>query len=38
MGNLNCNQVYSTFERVGGANEEGGVMGGGGIYKSNPLE
>ncbi|MBU0551801.1 pilin [Myxococcota bacterium] len=38
MGNLNCNQVYSTFERVGGADPEGNVMGGGGIYKVRPLE
>lgn len=38
MGNLNCNQSYSTFERVGGVNEAGQVMGGAGIFSVRPLE
>ena len=41
VGDLNCNGVYSTFERVGrGVVEEGRlvVVGGGGIYVENELE
>ena len=38
MGNLNCNQAFSTFERVGGVTAEGEVVGGGGIYSIRELE
>lgn len=37
-GNLNCNQAWSTFERVGGVSPEGDVMGGAGIFSVRPLE
>jgi len=35
---LNCNLVFSTFERVGGVDPENNVVGGAGIFKLNPLE
>ncbi|MEE2787319.1 MAG: prepilin-type N-terminal cleavage/methylation domain-containing protein [Myxococcota bacterium] len=38
MGNLNCNNAYSTFERVGGVTKTGQVMGGAGIFSVRPLE
>ena len=38
MGNLNCNDTYSTFERVGGVSSDGDVVGSAGIYSINPLE
>lgn len=38
MGNLNCNDVYSTFERVGGVSDENEVIGGAAVYRINPLE
>ena len=38
MGNLNCNNAFSTFERVGGVTAEGQVIGGAGIYMVRPLE
>jgi type IV pilus assembly protein PilA len=39
QGNLNCNQVYSTFERVGGTPDGNGVVvGGSGVYSVNPVE
>lgn len=38
MGNLNCNQAWSTFERVGGVTEDGRVMGGAGIFSIRELE
>ena len=38
-GNLNCNQAYSTFERVGGVNPAtNAVIGGSGIFTFQPLE
>jgi type IV pilus assembly protein PilA len=37
-GNLNCNDAWSTFERVGGVAEDGGVMGGSGVFSVRPLE
>lgn len=38
MGNLNCNQAWSTFERVGGVTEDGRVMGGAGIFSVREVE
>jgi len=38
VGDLNCNQVYSTFERIGTVDDALNVMGGGGIYSENELE
>ncbi len=38
MGNLNCNDSYSTFERVGGVSNENEVIGGAAVYRINPLE
>ncbi len=38
MGNLNCNQSYSTFERVGGVSPWGAVVGGSGVFSVRPLE
>ena len=38
MGNLNCNDAFSTFERVGGVTADGLLMGGGGIFMIRPLE
>ena len=38
MGNLNCNQAYATFERVGGIGPEGNVIGGSGVFSVRPLE
>ena len=37
-GNLNCDDVYSTFERIGFVDLIGGVTGGSGIFTSEPLE
>jgi prepilin-type N-terminal cleavage/methylation domain-containing protein len=38
QGNLNCDDTYSTFERVGFVDLIGGVTGGGGISKIRPNE
>ena len=38
QGNLNCDDTYSTFERVGFVDLIGGVSGGGGISKIRPNE
>ncbi len=37
-GNLNCNDAWSTFERVGGVNADGQLLGGAGIFSVRPLE
>ena len=37
-GNLNCNQSFSTFERIGGVTEAGEVTGAAGIYSIRELE
>ena len=37
-GNLNCNNSWSTFERVGGVSAAGDVIGGSGIFSVRPLE
>jgi len=38
LGDLNCDGVLSTFERIGFIDEEGNVNGGAGIFKRNELE
>ncbi len=40
QGNLNCSQdqVYSTFERVGGATAENTVVGGAGVFSAHETE
>lgn len=39
QGNLNCNGIYSTFERVGGTpGGDGVVVGGAGVFSANPVE
>ncbi len=38
MGNLNCNNAYSTFERVGGVGPENNVIGGSGVFSVRPIE
>lgn len=39
-GNLDCDQngVFSTFERVGGATPQGGVIGGAGVFSARETE
>lgn len=39
-GNLNCStdQMYSTFERVGGVNSDGAVIGGAGVFSTMETE
>ena len=37
-GNLDCDQVYSTFERLGYVDLSGGVTGGAGMFKRLPNE
>ena len=37
-GNLDCDDAFSTFERVGFVDLQGGVTGGAGIYKSSVTE
>ncbi len=37
-GNLNCDAVFSTYERVGHVDDNMNVVGGGGIYSVYPLE
>jgi type IV pilus assembly protein PilA len=37
-GDLDCNNVYSTFERVGTVNDHNYVTGGAGIYAQGELE
>ncbi len=37
-GDLNCDDVLSTFERVGTIDEENNVNGGAGLYQNNPIE
>ena len=38
IGDLNCNGVLSTFERVGLVDDEGNISGGAGIYAKDELE
>ncbi len=38
IGDLDCDGVYSTFERVGSIDDEGNVTGGVGLYMENELE
>jgi type II secretory pathway pseudopilin PulG len=38
VGDLDCDGVLSTFERVGHVDPDGNVNGGAGIFKENPLE
>jgi len=38
LGDLNCNLVFSTFERVGSVNDNLNVVGGGGIFSYQELE
>ena len=38
LGDLNCNQTFSTFERVGTVNDNLNVVGGGGIFSYQELE
>ena len=38
VGDLDCDGVLSTFERVGAVDAALNVMGGGGIYVENELE
>ena len=38
IGDLNCNGIFSTFERVGNVDGSLNVVGGGGIYTENELE
>jgi prepilin-type N-terminal cleavage/methylation domain-containing protein len=38
VGDLNCNQTFSTFERVGTVDVNMNVVGGGGIYTIDELE
>jgi len=37
-GDLNCDAVLSTFERIGSIDDENNVNGGAGIFKNNELE
>ena len=37
-GNLDCDNVYSTFERIGFVDLQGGVTGGAGVFKNNVTE
>ncbi len=38
LGDLNCDGVMSTFERIGTIDSEGNVNGGAGIFKKDELE
>ncbi len=38
MGDLNCDGVTSTFERIGFVDDAGNVRGGAGVYTNNELE
>ncbi|MCA9560045.1 MAG: hypothetical protein KC583_15965, partial [Myxococcales bacterium] len=38
IGDLDCDGVYSTFERVGSIDDEGNVQGGAGLYTNMELE
>lgn len=38
QGNLNCDDTYSTFERIGYVDLIGGVTGGRGVFTAQPLE
>lgn len=38
IGDLNCNGIFSTFERVGTVDASLNVLGGGGIWSDNELE
>jgi hypothetical protein len=38
IGDLNCDGKWSTFERIGSADNHGNISGGSGLYKNNPLE
>lgn len=38
LGDLNCDGVLATFERIGTIDEEGNVTGGAGMYQANELE
>ena len=38
VGDLNCNGIFSTFERVGRSDASLNVVGGGGIFTNNELE
>ena len=38
VGDLDCDGVLSTFERVGTVDDEGNVTGGAGLYRKDPLE
>ena len=37
-GNLDCDGVYSTYERLGYVDLMGGLMGGSGVFTRNPIE
>lgn len=37
-GNLNCDDKYSTFERIGYVDFFGGVTGGAAVYRKDPIE
>ncbi len=37
-GNLDCDDQYSTFERLGIVDLQGGIMGGAGLYRHRALE
>lgn len=37
-GNLDCDAVFSTFERIGFVDLFGGVTGGAGLFKMHPIE
>jgi len=38
LGDLNCDNVLSTFEMLGGVGIDGSITTGGGLYKNNELE
>ncbi len=38
MGNLDCDDSFSTFERVGGVSDANAIVGGAGVYENNALE
>ena len=37
-GNLDCDETFSTYERLGYVDLMGGLMGGAGVFTNNPLE
>lgn len=37
-GDLNCDDVFSTFERVGTIDDENNINGGAGLFQNNPIE